>query len=463
MSLLNVTFACNRYDRTTPLADGTVKPRGIDLNVLLLGGVEQVFWRMLMHQEFDASEMSLSSYLMMRDRGQDDLIAIPVFLSRVFRHSCIFVREDSKLEDPKQLIGATVGVPEYQMTAAVWAKAILLDEYGVHPHNLIWRNGGLDQPGRIEKLKLDLPADIRISYIPAEETLNQQLLDGKIDALVTARSAELIPRRHEPCPPPYPQSSRGRGGIYLRTKIFPPMHTVVIKRKLYEANRWMAMSLFEAFQETLTLCDPLKMFDGHLRYSLPFLPAWIEELQTKFGGIEMWKYGFEPNRKTLETLVRNQKEQGLVKNDLRLEDMFAPENTRFVSKLIRGQATVKQGNCITPEKGRRYVYATEDNRGFAALMTVTCTPPDDAAMAASDDAGKPLRQLTVKLDYTPIWGFMLPIIVAESKGYYRDVGLQVDINEGSDSTSTIGAVDGGHADIGFADAGAGSSRDQQGR
>ncbi len=325
MSLLNVTFACNRYDRTTPLADGTVKPRGIDLNVLLLGGVEQVFWRMLMHQEFDASEMSLSSYLMTRDRGQDELIAIPVFLSRVFRHSCIFVREDSKLEDPKQLIGATVGVPEYQMTAAVWAKAILLDEYGVHPRDIIWRNGGLDQPGRIEKLKLDLPADIRVSYIPTDQTLNQLLLDGEIDALVTARPpssfldgtnrVRRLIRNHRDVEAEY----------YERTGIFPPMHTVVIKRKLYEANRWMAMSLFEAFQEALTLCDPLKMFDGHLRYSLPFLPAWIEELQTKFGGIEMWKYGFEPNRKTLETLVRNQKEQGLVKNDLRLEDVFASE------------------------------------------------------------------------------------------------------------------------------------------
>lgn len=325
MSRLKVAFASNRYDRILPLADGTVTPRGIDLNVMFLGGVEQVFWRMLRHHEFDASEMSLSSYLMTRDRGDDTLIAIPVFPSRVFRHSCIFVREDSKLEDPKQLKGATVGVPEYQMTAAVWAKGILQDEYGVHPRDIKWRNGGLDQAGRIEKLALELPSDISVTSIPVDETLNQQLLDGKIDALVTARPpssfldgtqrVRRLIRNHREVEMDY----------YRRTGIFPPMHTVVIKRKLYDENRWMAMSLFEAFQEALALCDPLKMFDGHIRYALPFLPSWIEDLQNEFGGIHMWRYGVETNRRTLETLIRYQIDQGLIKKELKLEEMFAAE------------------------------------------------------------------------------------------------------------------------------------------
>jgi 4,5-dihydroxyphthalate decarboxylase len=326
MSRLKMTFASNRYDRTTPLADGTVTARGIDLNVLLFDGVEQVFWRMLRHHEFDISEMSLSSYLMMRDRGQDDLIAIPVFPSRVFRQSSIFVREDSNLERLEQLAGATVGVPEYQMTAAVWVKGILQDEYGVHPRDIIWRNGGLDQAGRIEKLPLELPSDISLNSIPVDETLNQSLLDGKIDALVTARppSAFLdgthrvrrLVRNHQEVEADY----------YKRTKIFPPMHTVVIKRDLYEANRWIAMSLFGAFQEALALSDPLKMFGtGHIRYAIPFIPAWIEYLQEEFGGIKMWQYGVEPNRKALQTLIRYQREQGLIKNELRPEEMFAAE------------------------------------------------------------------------------------------------------------------------------------------
>jgi 4,5-dihydroxyphthalate decarboxylase len=324
MSKLPVTIAINRYDRSVPLADGRVTAEGIDLNVLF-SGVEQTFWRMLLHKEFDVSEMSLSSYIMAHDRGQRDFIALPVFPSRVFRHSSMFVREDSDITSPGQLAGRKMGVPEYQMTAAVWAKGMIQDDYGVKPSDIEWFNGGLDDPGRIEKLALDLPSNIRITAIPQEDTLNQWLLDGKIDALVTARPPSSFLDGTGRIRRLMPNHREAEAAYYHRTKIYPPMHTVVIRRDLYEANRWMAMSLFKAFKEALLLCDPRRMFDGHLAYALPFLPSIIEELVEDFGGLDMWPYGLEENRHTLETLIRHQRDQGLVKNDLVIEELFAPE------------------------------------------------------------------------------------------------------------------------------------------
>ena len=182
MSKLKLTFGCWNYDRTRALMDGSVQPDGIDLNYLNMP-VEETFFRMLRHQEFDVAEMSLSSYSVSLFKEPRPFVAIPVFPSRFFRHSCIYVNVNSGIREAKDLIGKRVGNPEYQMTAPVWIRGILQDHYGVPIDSVSYFTGGEEQPGRSEKLKLDLPANIKVQSIGATQTLAQMLLDGETDAL----------------------------------------------------------------------------------------------------------------------------------------------------------------------------------------------------------------------------------------------------------------------------------------
>jgi len=187
MSKLPLTLACWNYDRTRALADGRVTPDGIDLTYLNLGP-EETFFRMLRHREFDVAELSLSSYTLSRFREDQPFIAIPIFPSRYFRHSCIYVNTASGIREPKDLIGKRVGNPEYQMTAPVWIRGILRDEYGVPVSSVTYLSGGEEQPGRTEKIPLSLPPEIRLESIPPDRTLSHMLETGEIDALYTARA-----------------------------------------------------------------------------------------------------------------------------------------------------------------------------------------------------------------------------------------------------------------------------------
>src|ERR1700758_4961690 len=186
MQRLALSLACWNYDRTRALMDGIVRPDGIDLTYLNLP-VEETFFRMLRHHEFDVAEMSLSSYTLSLFVDEPQFIAIPIFPSRFFRHSCIYINRNSGIREPKDLIGKRVGTPEYQMTAGVWIRGILADEYGVPVTSTKYFNGGEEEPGRHEKLKLSLPPDFRLDSIPETKTLSAMLDTGEIDALYTAR------------------------------------------------------------------------------------------------------------------------------------------------------------------------------------------------------------------------------------------------------------------------------------
>ena len=327
MSKLRMSLGCWNYDRTRALMDGSVQPQGIDLNYLNMP-VEETFFRMLRHQEFDAAEMSLSSYSVSLSRPGKPFIAIPVFPSRFFRHSCIYVNAKAGIREPRDLIGKRVGNPEYQMTAPVWIRGILSDHYGVPVDSVTYCTGGEEEPGRSEKLKLDLPANIRIERIGPTQTLAQMLLDGEIDALYTARM---------------PSSFRTGGGKVKRlfenyvdverqyfrdTGIFPIMHTVAIRRELYEANRWVAQSLYKAFIEAQRRTYGDLEETAALKTMLPWANAHVEEARREMGD-DFWPYGLDRNRKTLETFLRYHFEQGLSKRLLTPDELFAPEALEF--------------------------------------------------------------------------------------------------------------------------------------
>ncbi len=323
MSKLNISFACWNYDRTRALMDGTVSVDGINLNYLNLP-VEETFFRMARFQEFDVCEMSLSSYCVSLNKPERPFVALPIFPSRFFRHSCIYVNANSGIKEPKELIGKRIASPEYQMTAPVWIRGILQDHYGVPVDAQPYLFGGEEETGRIEKMKLELPPNIKVSPIGEHQTLSQMLADGELDALYTARAPSSflkgdgkVKRLFEN----YPEVERN---YFRETGIFPIMHVVVMRREVYEANRWIAQSLTKAFIEAQRLTYQDLRETAALKAMLPWLNAHVEETEREFGS-DWWPFGLDKNVKVLETFTRYHFEQGLSKQKRKPQELFAPE------------------------------------------------------------------------------------------------------------------------------------------
>jgi 4,5-dihydroxyphthalate decarboxylase len=323
MSKLRLTLACWDYDRTRALADGRVRPEGIDLNFVPLD-VEETFFRMLRYREFDVAEMSMSSYCVSLSREDSPFVAIPVFPSRFFRHSCIFVSARSGIREPKDLVGKRIGVPEYQMTAPVWIRGILSDEYGVKPTSVKYLTGGEEEPGRDEKLKLNLPAEFDVTPIGPDQTLAQMLADGEIDALHTARTPSTFYSRPDDVKRLFPDFVAAEKAYFRRTRIFPIMHVIAIRRSVYEANRWIARSLFKAFCQAQAVTYHNLAVTSAMISMLPWQVAAVEEARAELGD-DWWPYGFERNRAVLDTFLRYHHEQGLSPRRLEPEALFAPE------------------------------------------------------------------------------------------------------------------------------------------
>ena len=323
MAKLRLNLACWNYDRTRALADGSVQPDGIDLNYLDLP-VEETFFRMLRYREFEVAELSLSSYTVSLFGEQRPFIAIPVFPSRFFRHSCIYVNADANIRAPKDLIGKRIGTPEYQMTAPVWIRGILSEHYGVPVDGVTYYTGGEEEPGRPEKIQLDLPPHIKVQPIGATQTLSAMLASGEIDALYTARMPSTFSLRRGAVRRLFANYKEVEQEYYRKTRIFPIMHTVVIRRDVYEQNRWVAQSLYKAFVEAQRRTYEDLYMTAALKAMLPWLTSHVEETRALMGD-DFWAYGFEANRASLATFLRYHHEQGLSKRLLEPEELFAPE------------------------------------------------------------------------------------------------------------------------------------------
>ncbi|MDR3470668.1 MAG: ABC transporter substrate-binding protein [Devosia sp.] len=323
MSRLNLSLACWGYDRVQPLIDGTVKVDGSDLNFMPLD-VEETFFRALRYGEFDVVELSLSSYSMTLTRDAQPFVAIPVFPSRFFRHSCIFVSARSGIEKPADLIGKRIGVPEYQMTAPVWIRGILQDEYGVDPASVTYCTGGEEEPGRKEKLALNLPGQFKVAPIGPENTLSRMLADGEIEALFTARAPSTFYSEPEKVRRLFPDFVSVEKDYFGRTGIFPIMHVIAIRRDVYERNRWIAQALYKAFVAAQRQCYQDLRVSASLKTMLPWQISAVEETIATMGE-QWWPYGVDENRKALETFLRYHFEQGLSSRRLAVEDLFAPE------------------------------------------------------------------------------------------------------------------------------------------
>ncbi len=321
MAKLNLTFGVWGYDRMKPVLDGTVRPQGIELNCFDMP-VEETFFRQARFREFDISEMSLSSYTVSLFREQPPFVAIPVWPSRFFRHSCIYVNANSGIKNPKDLIGKKVGVPEFQMTAPVWIRGILDEHYGVPVDSVHYFTGGEEEPGRPEKQSLELPAKIKIQPIPEDKTLSQMLASGEIDALHTARAPSTFDGKK--VVRLFPNYAQEEKDYYKKTGMFPIMHTVVIKRDLYEQNRWIAQELMKTFMEAQQRTYEMQAQTAAHACMLPFFNANVDEARELMGD-DYWPYGFEKNESTLSTFLKYHHDCGLSKKLLKPADLFAPE------------------------------------------------------------------------------------------------------------------------------------------
>lgn len=315
---LALSFACGRYDRTDAIMSGEVRVEGVDLVPLTLSPAE-TFWRLTQSDEFDLSEMSLSGFIMRIARGDDTYVGLPVFTSRVFRHNGIVLRNE--VADAGDLVGGRVAVPEYHMTAVLFMRGLLGDEFGIRPQDVTWVQAGQYTPGRIEREKLDLPPDIHVEVV-RDRTVDDMLASGEVrGALSPYTSAHLggdAIRRL------YPRPRDAELDYFRRTGVYPIMHLVVLRRDVYERHPWVATSLTKAFQEAKNLSlDRMSGIGGHSPVALPFFLHHLEEAREVFGE-DLWPYGLEANRTTLETACRYSYEQGLSKRLVDPAELFAP-------------------------------------------------------------------------------------------------------------------------------------------
>ena len=321
MNLLDLTVACESYDRVAALASGAVEIEGCRPNVIPLHA-EELFLRTILHREFDVSELSLSSYILATARGGFPYVAIPVFLSRAFRHSAIYLSTRSGIAEPSDLRGKTVGVPEYQMTAALWARGLLSDVYGVRAEEMRWLTGGLEAPGRTEKIPLSLPAGFDVRAIAPDRRLSDLLAAGEIDAVISARAPDCFGRT-DAVRRLFPDYRTDERGYFRSTGLFPIMHVAVVRRELVSRHPWLPSSLYKAFSQAKAASIGRLGEIGALAVTLPWLVAEYEDTVREMGP-DYWPYGIERNRTVLEAAVRYANEQGLIDRRLSLDELFAP-------------------------------------------------------------------------------------------------------------------------------------------
>ncbi len=316
MSSLALTLAIGDYDRTGALKTGAVRPQGVDLNILTLSP-EEIFYRMGRFLEFDACEFSLSTYTIRRGRGEP-MIAIPVFPSQMFRHSSIFIGDKAGIREPKDLRGKRVGVPKYHMTAAVWIRGLLEDEYGVAPKDIRWFEGG--EGAKVKEVDVTLPPDVRLEHVPDGTHLGDMVAAGELDAFIGARRPAAYGKGVSRLFPDFRTAERA---YYERTRIFPIMHTVVLREELVRQYPWLPRSLYDAFTEAKRLAYERLHFTAALLTSLPWQVAEAEETRALMGD-DPFAYGIARNRTTVETLAGYSFRQSLAPRRLTIEEMFVP-------------------------------------------------------------------------------------------------------------------------------------------
>jgi 4,5-dihydroxyphthalate decarboxylase len=320
MGKLQLSVAVGDYDRVRPLIDGTVAIDGVEPTFMTLVP-EEIFFRAFRHAEFDICELSLSSFTVKIAQGDNPYVGVPAFVSRAFRHTSIYVRTD-RVRTPADLKGRKVGLPEYQLTANVWARAILEDDYGVKPADVTWVRGGIETPGRPEKIGLDLPKEIKIESAPEGTTISQLLARGDIDGFMAPRPP-AIEGGHPNVGWLFPDPTAAAKDYYQRTRIFPMMHLVGVRRSIAERHPWLPAAVLKAFTQAKAVALAKLSDTSATKVTLPFVEEQLKATRALMGD-DFWSYGVEPNRHAIETFLRHHHGQGLSPRRLAVDELFHP-------------------------------------------------------------------------------------------------------------------------------------------
>jgi 4,5-dihydroxyphthalate decarboxylase len=319
MSKLKLSVAIGDYDRNRPLIDGAVAIDGVD-PVFMTLSPEEIFFRAFRTQDFDICECSLSSFSVKTASGQCPYVGVPAFVSRMFRHTSIYVRTD-RVKKPEDLKGRKVGVPEYQLTALVWARAILQDDFGVKPSDIHWIRGGIEHPGRPEKITIKLPKGVRLDDAPEGATISELLARGEIDGFIAPRPPTTLGQKNIGWL--FADPIAAAKDYFRRTGIFPIMHLIGVRRTLAEQHPWLPAAVLKAFEQSKSIALAHLADTSATKVTLPFVEERLTEARELMGD-DYWAYGLEPNRKTLETFLRHHHAQGLSQRLLTAEELFHP-------------------------------------------------------------------------------------------------------------------------------------------
>ena len=322
MGRLQLSIAIGDYDRMRPLVDGAVQIDAVDPQFMLLEP-EEIFFRAFRRAEFDICELSLSSYCVQVAAGGSAYVAVPIFPSRAFRHASIYVRDDRGVASPADLKGKRVGLPEYQLTANVWVRLFLKDDYGVAASDISWVRGGYEDSRRVEKIPLRLPADVRLEDAPEGETISNMLAAGELDAIIGPRAPSCFRDRHPNVRRLFDDPEAASVAWFKQTRIFPIMHVLGVRRSLADAHPWLPFAVFKAFERSKAIALARLEDASAAKATLPFIEEQLRSARALMGD-DFWSYGLAPNRHVLERFLRQHEEEGLSARRVRPEELFHP-------------------------------------------------------------------------------------------------------------------------------------------
>lgn len=322
MAKLTLTLACTASDRTRPILDGRILIPGVEI-IGLPGEPEDIFRRALRDQAFDITELSMASHIVTTARGDSNYIGVPVFPSRAFRHSGVFIRTDAGITCAEDLKGRRIGLPEYQQTAALWMRGILADLHGIAPEDVTWVVGSQEVAGGTERVALTLPDRIKLHRIAADETLNDLLLAGEIDAIITPRPPSSFLNGNPKVQRLWPNYQEAEIDYYRQTKFFPIMHCIALRRDLAAQHPWLPLELFRAFSAAKAIAIDEVQRNNFLRVSLPWIAAHYEQTAALMGK-DPWLYGYSQNAQELQAMARYAQSDGLVAAAFDAATLFHP-------------------------------------------------------------------------------------------------------------------------------------------
>jgi 4,5-dihydroxyphthalate decarboxylase len=316
---VSLTIATDDYDHVRDFRTGEVRAEGIDVTWLNMD-IHEVFSRFTFNREWEVSELSFAKFIAQVTRKDPDIIGLPVYTSRMFRFSSFYVNKKSGIKRAQDMVGKRVGVPEWAQTAAVYTRGWLQHEAGVDLNSIDWYQGGTEQPGRIEKVELNLPKGLRLTPV-ADKSLSDMLVNGELDAIMVARAPRVFQRKHPDVARLFPNYQDMEEEYFARTKVFPIMHIVAMRRAMLVKNPWIARNLYNAFDASKNRSMERALDISVSRYPFPWLTDYTEKLQRKFGA-DLFPYGIEENRPTLELFLQYAHEQGIAHRHAKVEEIF---------------------------------------------------------------------------------------------------------------------------------------------